>query len=360
MEKLDFIPNDLVSLKDYERYAKQIMDLNSLAYINSGAADEVTFRKNEEAFQEIYLETNSLEELKNLDIKIELFKEIYDNPIFLAPVAYQKLVDINGEISTVQASNVMNCCMCVSSFSSCSLEEISKNATSPLWFQLYIQPDMNINLELIKKAEKLGFKALVITIDAPINGIRNVEQRYGFSLPKEISAVNIKNPFQLLNDYENISDIAKKFPTWKEIEFIKNNSSLPVVLKGINSVSYAKKSLELGIDGIIVSNHGGRTLDSLAPSIKVLPKIAKEINKKIPIIFDGGIKRGTDIIKAIALGADAVMIGRPIMYGLATAGALGVAHTLKILKEELQISMIFTGCENIEKIKEIKLSNLQY
>ena len=359
-EKLTYIPNDLVSLKDYERYAKKIMDLNSLAYVCSGAGDEVTYRKNEESFQEIYLEANTLEDLSGSNTKIELFGQTYENPIFLAPVAYQKLVDINGEIVTAQASNAMNCCMCVSSFSSSTLEDISSVSSSPLWFQLYIQPEMSVNLELIKKAEKLGYKALVITIDAPISGIRNVEQRFGFSLPNDVSAVNINNPFQSNNQYENVFDIVKNLPTWKDIEFIKNSTNLPVILKGITSVSYAKKALEIGVDGIVVSNHGGRTLDTLAPSIKVLPKISKVINGKIPILFDGGIRRGTDIIKAIALGADAVMIGRPIMYGLATAGALGVAHTLKILKEELEIAMIFTGCKDIESLKKVDIINNSY
>lgn len=356
-KKLNYIPNDLVSLKDYERYAKEMMDLNSLSYVNSGAGDEITFKKNEEAFQEIYLETNTLEDLSGANTKIELFGQTYQSPIFLAPVAYQKLVDDNGEIATVQGANAMNCCMCISSFSSCTLEDISKSANVPLWFQLYIQPDMRINLELIKKAENLGYKALVITIDAPISGIRNVEQRFGFSLPNDIRAVNIINPFQSSNQYENIFDIVKNLPTWKDIEFIKNSTNLPVILKGINTVGYAHKALEIGIDGIIVSNHGGRTLDTLAPSIKILPKLAKEINGQIPILFDGGIRRGTDIIKAISLGASAVMIGRPLMYGLAIAGALGVAHTLKILKEELEIAMIFAGCKDIENIR-IKLEIL--
>jgi 4-hydroxymandelate oxidase len=350
-EKLNFIPNDLVSLKDYERYAKERMDLNSLAYVCSGAGDEVTFRRNEEAFSNIFLETNTLEDLKGADTKIELFGETYETPIFLAPVAYQKLVDLNGEIATAQAANAMKTCMCVSSFSSSTLEDISNTTSSPLWFQLYIQPEMKINLELIKKAENLGFKALVITIDAPISGIRNVEQRAGFFLPKEICAVNINNPLQTTSNFENILDITNILPTWKDIEFIKNNTKLPVILKGITSVNSAKKALELKIDAIIVSNHGGRTIDTLPSSIEILPKIAKVINGKIPILFDGGIKRGTDVIKAIALGASAVMIGRPIMYGLATAGALGVAHTLKILKEELEVSMIFTGCKDIEQIK---------
>ena len=354
-EKLSFIPNDLVSLKDYEKYAKEMMDSDSLAYICSGAEDEITYKRNEEAFKNIFLETATLEDLKGANTKIELFGQEYETPIFVAPVAYQKLVDVSGEVSTVLGANAMNISMCVSSFSSSTLEEISSYATSPLWFQLYIQPDMNTNLKLIKKAENLGFKALVITIDAPISGIRNTEQRAGFCLPNGISAVNIKNPIQTNTNFENVFDVVSSLPTWKDIEFIKQNTKLPVILKGITSASYAKKAIELRIDGIIVSNHGGRTIDTLPSTIELLPKIAKAVENKIPILLDGGIRRGSDIVKAITLGASAVMIGRPIMYGLATAGALGVAHTLKILKEELEVSMIFTGCKNIETIKALNL-----
>jgi 4-hydroxymandelate oxidase len=362
MEKLTFIPNDLVSLKDYERYAKQRLNLNAFVYVCGAAADEITYKRNEKAFENIFLETATLEDLKGANTKIELFGQEYDSPIFLAPVAYQKLADVNGEIATVQGSDAMNCCMCVSSFSSCTLEDISANTNSPLWFQLYIQPDMNTNLKLIKKVEDLGYKALVITIDAPISGIRNSEQRAGFYLPDGISAINIENlnPIQTTTNFENIFDITPTLPTWKDIEFIKKNTKLPVILKGITSTSYAKKAIDFGIDGIIVSNHGGRTIDTLPSTIELLPKIAKAVDGKIPILFDGGIRRGTDIIKAIALGASAVMIGRPIMYGLATAGALGVAHTLKILKEELEVSMIFTGCKSIKDIKNIDIINNSY
>lgn len=362
IDKLDYIPNDLVSLKDYERYAKQRLNLNAFSYVCGASADEITYKRNEEAFKNIFLQTSTLEDLTGANTKIELFGQTYESPIFLAPVAYQKLVDTNGEISTIQGANAMNTSMCVSSFSSCTLEEITSYSSSHLWFQLYIQPDMNINLKLIKKAEELGYKALVVTIDAPISGIRNTEQRAEFFLPDGVCAINIENlnPIQTINDFENILDITATLPTWKDIEFIKKNTRLPIILKGITSVSYAKKAIEIGVDGIVVSNHGGRTIDTLPASIELLPKIAKVVDKRIPILFDGGIRRGTDIVKAIALGASAVMIGRPIMYALVTAGALGVAHTLKILKEELEVSMIFTGCKNIEEIKKLEIINNNY
>jgi len=359
--QLDYIPNDIVALEDYERYAKKIMDKNSLSYVTSGAADEITMRKNCQDFNQIFLEGKPLENLKGAHTKISLFNKEYDSPIMLAPVAYQKLVDSVGEINTIRAANALNSCMIVSSFASSTIEEISQNATAPLWFQLYMQEDMSANLELIKKAENLDYEALVITIDAPIAGIRNKEQRTGFHLPKDISAVNIKKiPISQENNLEGVLSVCNNLPTWDDIEYIKKNTKLPVILKGITSIAYAEKALHLNIDGIIVSNHGGRTLDTLPSTIEILPKISKAVDKKMKVFLDGGIRRGSDILKAIALGADAVMIGRPIMYGLATAGALGVAHTLKILQEELEASMVFTGCKDIEKIKKLNIINNNY
>ena len=357
-KQLDYIPNDIVALEDYEKYAKEIMDENSMSYICSGAGDEITMNKNSDDFQKIFLTGRPLEDLKDANTKIILFHKEYDSPIMLAPVAYQKLVDCEGEINTIRAANAFNKCMIVSSFASSSIEEISQNATAPLWFQLYMQEDMNDNLELIKNAENLGYEALVITIDAPISGIRNKEQRANFSLPSDITAVNIKKmPTLQQSSNDGILSLCNTLPTWDDIEFIKKNTKIPVILKGITSANYAQKAMKINIDGIVVSNHGGRTLDTLPSSIEILPKISKEVDKKMKIFLDGGIRRGTDVLKAIAVGADAVMIGRPIMYGLATAGALGVAHTLKILQEELEASMLFTGCKNINAIKEIEIIN---
>jgi len=354
--KLDFIPQEIVSLKDYENFAKSRVDDNAWAYISGCAADEITANANKKAFEKIFLMGKTLEDIKGGHTRINLFGQEFDNPILLAPVAYQKLAHPLGEIATAQASKAMNNCMVVSGFSSTSLDEISLYSQN-LWFQLYMQYDMNDNLFLIKKAEHLGYKALIITIDAPISGLRNKEQKVGFHLPTGIEAVNIKgmkqSNFEILDNQSMIFDgIMAHSPTWKDIEFIRKNTKLPLILKGITHPTYAKKAIEMGIDGIVVSNHGGRVLDTLVPSIEILPRIVEVVNKRIPILIDGGITRGTDVLKAIALGASAVMIGKPIMYGLATAGALGVAHSLKILKDEFEIAMALTGCKTLEDINK--------
>ena len=353
--KLDFIPNEIVCVEDYENFAKSRVSSNTWSYISSASADEITYKANKKAFDKIHLQGRSLEDVKGGNTKLNLFGQEYSHPIFLAPVAYQKLVHEDGEIASAQASNAMEACMLVSGFSSVTLEELPSYSTSPLWFQLYMQINIDDNLHLIKKAEELGYKALVITIDAPIAGIRNKEQRAGFSLPSDIEAVNIKGMeqpnIQLKDEQSGVFDGVMSFtPTWKDIEFIKANTKLPVILKGITSPSYARKAVELGLDGIIVSNHGGRTLDTLPPTIEILPKIIEVVDGEIPVLLDGGIRRGTDIIKALAYGASAVLIGRPIMFALATSGALGVAHILKILRDELEISMALTGCKTLKNI----------
>ena len=354
--KLEFIPQELVSLKDYEEFAKSRVDDNAWAYISGFAADEITAKTNKKAFENISLLGRSLEDVKGGNTKLNLFGQEFDNPIILAPVAFQKLAHDLGEIATAQASKAMGSCMVVSGFSSSTLEEISNYADN-LWFQLYMQYDMKDNLSLIKKAEDLNYKALVITIDAPISGVRNKEQKAGFYLPNGIEAVNIKGfkqaNMQIKDNQSMVFDgIIATTPTWKDIEFIRKNTKLPLILKGITHPSYAKKAIEIGIDGIVVSNHGGRVLDTLVTTMDILPKIVELVDNKIPIILDGGITRGTDILKALALGASAVMIGKPIMYGLATAGALGVAHSLKILKDELEIAMALTGCKTLRDINK--------
>lgn len=357
--KLDYIPNEIVCVDDYENFAKSRVDNNTWAYISSASSDEITYRANKKAFDKLYLQGRSLEDVKGGNTKLNLFGQEYAHPIFIAPVAYQKLVHDDGEIASAQAANAMEACMIASGFSSTSLEEICSSSDSPLWFQLYMQINMHDNLSLIKKAEKLGYKAIVITIDAPIAGIRNKEQKAGFSLPSHIEAVNLRGMEQpnieLKEGQSSVFDgVMSCSPTWSDIEYIKANTKLPVILKGITSPAYAKKALELGLDGIIVSNHGGRTLDTLAPTMEILPKIAEAVDGKIPILLDGGIRRGTDILKALACGASAVLVGRPIMFALATSGALGVAHILKILRDELEISMALTGCKTLDKItKEI-------
>jgi 4-hydroxymandelate oxidase len=251
----------------------------------------------------------------------------------------------------------------LSSFASTPLEDVAEAATGPLWFQLYWQGDGPATLALAQRAEAAGYRALVLTVDAPVSGLRNREQRAAFALPDGIAAVNIAKPPvlpQLLPGGSAVFDgMLAIAPTWDDVRWLCRQTRLPVLLKGILHPGDARLAIETGAAGVIVSNHGGRVLDSQWPALNALPGIRSELGAEALILLDGGIRRGTDVFKALALGADAVLIGRPYIHALATAGALGVAHLLKLLREELEVCMALSGCRELSSIGPQALQSLR-
>lgn len=258
-------------------------------------------------------------------------------------MAYQRLAHDDGELATVLAASAQGVGMVLSTQASMSLEAVAQavrgDATrGPLWFQLYLQTDPGVTLDLVKRAELAGYEALVITVDAPCSGVRDRERRVGFALPEGIRAVNLapygKQPATTLD----------QAPTWDSIAWLQTRTRLPIVLKGILHVDDARQAARMNLAGIIVSNHGGRTLDTVPTASQVLPGIAQAVSADMAVLADGGIRRGTDVLKALALGAHAVLLGRPVLHGLAHAGAHGVAHVLRLLRDELEIAMALCGC----------------
>ncbi|OUL56179.1 alpha-hydroxy acid oxidase [Pseudoalteromonas ulvae] len=347
MKPFDTPPQDIVSLHDYRRYAAKILPANAWHYIDGASADELTAQHNQHAFSRFHLKQRVLNGVTKVDTQVRLLTENHAFPLLLAPVAYQKLAHPSGEVGVMQAAAAQDIGYVLSTLSSTSLNEVIKyKASNSAWFQLYIQPQWSQTLQLIEQAEMAGYSALVITVDAPINGLRNREQRVGFCLPDGIAAVNIQGG----NQPSSLEACLAVAPTWQTIEKIISATKLPVILKGISCVEDARLAKQLHLSGIVVSNHGGRVLDSTAPSINTLRAIREEVGQEMTVLLDSGIRRGTDVVKALALGANAVMIGRPMMYALATAGPLGVAHMLRILKDEIQMTMALCGCENVGKI----------
>ncbi len=351
------IPQDIVAVADYEAYARQRMSASAWSYLTGGAADELTLADNTTALQALRLRPRVLTDLKGAHTRVALFGDTLDYPILLAPVAYQKLAHVEGELATVMGASAMRAGMVVSTQASMGLEDIARAAHAPLWFQLYIQHDRDFTHALAQRAAAAGYRALVVTVDAPVNGVRNREQRSGFQLPANIDAVNLRGlrplpPQTAQAGGNNLlgGPVLAGAPTWKDIEALIQKTSLPVVLKGITDPQDALRALDCGAAGVIVSNHGGRILDTMPASIHALPAVAKAINGRVPVLFDGGIRRGTDVFKALALGATATLIGRPYIYGLATAGASGVAHVLHILRTELEIAMALTGRATLNDI----------
>lgn len=355
------IPPHIVSLSDYETLAKEHLSAAAWAYFAGGAADEITLADNPHAFAKIKLLPRVLQNLKNGHTRVNLLGHTLPYPILLAPIAYHRMAHPEGELATILGASAMQAPVIVSTRASVSLEKIAETAQTPLWFQLYIQPDKPFTQHLIHRAETAGYQAIVLTVDAPLNGIRNRLQRAQFSMPPGVEAVNLRGMIppdtrpRAAGENVAFGSLLDHAPTWDDLDWLLSITKLPVILKGILNPDDAELAIQKGCAAIIVSNHGGRTLDTLPATIDVLPAIAARVNQRIPILLDGGIRRGTDVFKAIALGANAVLIGRPYIYALAAAGAIGVAHVLNILRSEFEVTMGLTGCASIDQINTTHL-----
>lgn len=348
------IPADVVALCDYERTARERLPGMVSAWLDGGAADGLTHAENLTAWRRIRLQGRVLTDLRGASTGLTLFGQAMDHPLILAPVAYHHLAHPEGESATALGAAATGTVMTVSTLASTRIEDLGAGAPGPLWFQLYVQAQRYDTESLIARAEAAGCRALMVTVDAPVK-LRNTEARIGFRLPDGISAVNTAG--MAVAQVQTIPGRSPAFlglldsaPRWEDIAWIRSRTRLPLILKGITSAPDARRALEMGVDGIVVSNHGGRALDSLPASAEILPHIADAVGGRMVLLCDGGIRRGTDVLKALALGASAVMIGRPQIHALATAGAQGVAHMLTILRAELEVAMAQTGCRSLHDI----------
>lgn len=344
-----------VCLADYERLAERALSAQAWAYFAGGSADEITLRWNREAFDRLALAPRILRGGSGGSTLTTLFGRKMAHPILVAPLAYQRLAHADGEHATAIAADAQDALMVLSTQSSITIEEAAKAGATCRWFQLYLQPEREATLELVRRAAEAGFEALVVTADAPVNGVRNREHRTGFQLPAGVAAVNLparQAPPTRSSDGSSIvfGHFVANAPTWDDIGWLRGQTSLPIVLKGILSPEDAILAIDHGVDGVIVSNHGGRTLDTAVASLDALPAIATAVAGRVPVLLDGGIRRGTDILKALALGANAVLVGRPIVFGLAVNGAFGVSHVLRLLRDEFEVAMALTGCKSVSEI----------
>lgn len=355
------IPPQVACVDDYLPLARERIDPAAWAYLDGAAADGHTARDNAAAFARIRLRNRVLADLSGGHARVTLFGDTYDFPVLLAPVAHQKLAHPDGELATALGASAMRAGMVASTESNATIEEIARVSRSPLWFQLYLQHDRGFTLELVRRAEAAGCRALVLTVDAPVNGVRNGEQRAGFVLPPGIEAANLRGlapfapavvaPGQSLFDSPQVAAA----PGWRDVEWLRAHATLPLLLKGITRADDAQRALDAGADGIVVSNHGGRVLDTQVATIDALPAVAEAVQGRVPLLLDGGIRRGSDAFKAIALGADAVLVGRPCLHALAAAGASGVAHVLHLLRVELEMTMALCGCRTLADIDRSSL-----
>ncbi|HAM70898.1 MAG TPA: alpha-hydroxy-acid oxidizing enzyme [Verrucomicrobiales bacterium] len=319
----------------------------SLALVQGGAADEITVRWNREAFDRIRLVPRVLVDVDTINTRLGLFGSDLPHPILIAPSAYHRMVHPGGEVETARGASRSGALFIVSSASNTRMGVISRESTVPLWFQMYVQSDRAFVADVVREVEAAGARVLVVTVDAPVVGPRYRQIRSGFRL-----APGLELPY--MDDVNRGRDSLLRGGntrmTWGEIEWLRTITRLPIVLKGIMSPVDAELAVRAGVAGIVVSNHGGRMLDTAPAAITALPRVLDVVAGRFPVLVDGGIRRGTDVLKALAYGAKGVLIGRPCLHGLAAGGAEGVARVVGILKDELEQAMALTGRTSLRAI----------
>lgn len=360
---LNQIPADIHCAQDYERQALRFIDAPAYEHIASGSGHDVTLAANRAAFADWSVWPRVLADVSNGHTRLELLGQEFRHPVLLAPIASQTLVHTRGELATAQAAAATDSVMITSTLSSFSLEDIAAVAGAHKWFQLYFQPQRDITLHLLRRAEAAGYGAIVITLDTPVKtpGLR--ASRAGFRMPDACVAANLQHyPLQQpvavqAGQSRILQGAMNAAPNWRDLEWLLAQTSLPVWIKGVLHPDDARALKALGVAGIVVSNHGGRGLDGAPASLHTLPLIRGAVGVDYPLLFDGGIRSGSDIFKALALGANAVLIGRLQLYALSVAGALGVAHMIRLLREELELCMALAGCSTLADIGEAALQS---
>ncbi len=337
----------ILSLPELEAVARQRMPAMAYEYVASGAADEVTVRWNREAYDRIALRPRMLAGVEAPVTGVSIFGTPLAFPIMLAPTAYHKALHPEGELATARGAGAAGAAWIVSSASTTSIEDIAAAASAPLWFQPYVQSDREFTRDVVQKAVTEGCEAICLTIDTPVLGARDRQVRSGFTLPHGAETPYLSS---IGAGGRGINNPKRVVLSWRDVEWMRSIAGVPLVLKGILSSYDAKLALGAGAQGLIVSNHGGRNLDTVPATIDVLGEVVEAVDSKIPVLVDGGIRRGTDIVKALARGATAVLIGRPYCYALALWGAAGVQRCVEILRAELEMAMILSGRGSIAEI----------
>lgn len=347
-----------VNLFDFEERARSLINKMAFDYYSSGANDEITLRENRAAYERITIYPRMLRDVCDRQLASTVLGQQISCPLMIAPMAFQRMAHPEGEMATLKAASEAGTIMVLSTLATSSIEEVAAASNGNLWFQLYVYKDKAVTTSLVQRAEAAGCKALVLTVDSPILGSREKDVRNGFHLPDGLSAANLTPagiealPGRIgesgLAAY--IASLYDQTLTWKDVEWLRSITKLPVLVKGILRVDDSLLAIKHGASGIIVSNHGGRQLDTAPATINVLSKVVEAVDGKVEVFVDGGIRRGTDILKALALGAKAVFVGRPVLWGLADSGADGVGKVLDILRTEFDLAMALSGCKTLADI----------
>ena len=336
-----------INVADFERIASEKMEAGPLGYFNGGAWDEVTLRENVNVWRRWRLRPRMMVDVGEISTETELLGAEVSMPIVIAPVAFQRMAHPEGEEGMARAAAEAGALMTLSTIATARPSDVAKAAPEGRrWFQLYCFRDRGVTQALMDEAVEAGYEAIVLTVDAPRLGWRERDLRSGFTIPAEVTVPSVAAALGSSQPIGPMETFALLDPTltWPDLEELVAGTDLPVLVKGILTGEDAELALEHGAKGVIVSNHGGRQLDGVAPSAEALPEVADVVSGRGLVMVDGGIRRGTDVLVALALGADGVMIGRPALWGLATDGQQGVKRVLDLLRLELEFALALAGC----------------
>lgn len=348
-----------INLIEFEDAARAMLPQLTFDYYASGANDEITLRANREAYDQIRLYYRVLRDITTRDLRTTVLGQPIAWPVLAAPTAFHGLAHADGEVASARAVCGTGSIFILSTLSNRSIEEVVAQAGGPVWFQLYVYRDRGATRALVERAEAAGCQALVLTVDAQLWGRRERDVRNRFSLPPGLRLNNLLGSEKdaLPTNAEGsglaayVTSLFDPALSWRDIAWLASITKLPVVLKGIVHPDDGRLAVENGAAGIIVSNHGGRQVDTAPATIEALPRVVDAVGGAIDVLVDGGIRRGTDIVKALALGAKAVAIGRPILWGLAVAGEQGVQTALTLLRAELDLALGLCGCTSVRDVE---------
>lgn len=342
---LQAVPPDVQTPADYERHARAALSEQAWSYFSAQAGTGLAVRANRAAWDALAFQPRVLRGLRSVATGSELLGRPLPWPVLVAPMALQKLAHADGETATALAASALGAGLVVGSQASTAIGAVASAfgpapGRGPLWFQFYLLADRGATMDLVRRAEQAGCEALVLTVDAGVRARRPLQ------LPPGIATVNLP-PARAANTLE---DLLAGTPTWDDVAWLRAQTRLPLLLKGVLHPGDARTAASAGAAGLIVSNHGGRVLDGAVATAVALPRIADAVGDDIPLLVDGGIASGADVLKALALGARAVLVGRPVLHGLATAGAAGAAHVLRLLHDELCLAMAQCGAGSLDEV----------
>lgn len=350
--------SDALDVFDFEKLAKSKLPSAHYGYLATGVDGDRTLLANREAFDKVKLRMRRLIDPTSVDMKVTLFGREYPTPIYLTPLSSQRAFHEDGELATARAAKAKNHLMALSTVTTTSIEDVTKERGAPVWYQLYALNDWDATKDMIRRAEDAGSEVLIFTVDVAAGRNTVTLERMSRIDTRDCTKCHGDNRFErkpMVSKKPGIVFESKL--TWEYVDQLKAATKLKLVIKGLETAEDAQLAMQHGADGIIVSNHGGRAGETGRGTLEALPEMAAVVNKKIPLLIDGGFRRGTDIFKALALGADAIGIGRPFVWGLASFGQEGVEAVLQILRDELSLAMGHAGTRSIKEINSSYISS---